>query len=74
MLWYAGFRGAMATALALGAVLVFKEGRFGDLFLILTLLTAGLNVLNYLKLFLDFYLRNLFTTNSGCLWNNSVNY
>jgi len=44
VLWYSGFRGAMATALSLSAVATFKTGRFGELFLILTLLTAGINV------------------------------
>lgn len=44
VLWYSGFRGAMATALSLSAVATFKTGRFGELFLILTLLTAGINI------------------------------
>jgi len=34
----------MATALSLSAVATFKTGRFGELFLILTLLTAGINI------------------------------
>lgn len=34
----------MATALALSAVQTFHVGRYGELFLILTLLTAGLNI------------------------------
>ena len=63
VLWYAGFRGAMATALALSAVQTFSVGRFGELFLILTLLTAGLNVFKNISYRTNRYTYKVFSWN-----------
>lgn len=45
MMWFSGFRGAMAFALALKAREIFKENKIGDIILTFTLIVSTINVI-----------------------------
>lgn len=43
-MWFSGLRGAMAYALSLESVIIFKENRYGNIMLTLTLGIVLINV------------------------------
>ena len=51
-MWFSGFRGAMAFALALKSVAIFKKDGQGNIMLAITLLYSIINVAKLLLLFI----------------------